>query len=36
MRQGDLFMFPDLFMFFKKALNEVRKSGLQLSFDTFQ
>ena len=24
---------PDLFLFLKKALNEVKKSGLQLSFN---
>ena len=26
---------PDLFFFFKKALYEVKVSGLQLSFNTF-
>ena len=26
---------PDLFLFFKKALYEVKASGLQLSFNTF-
>ena len=27
--------FPDLFLFFKKALYEVKASGLQLSFNIF-
>ena len=27
---------PDLFLLFKKALYEVKASGLQLSFDIFQ
>ena len=31
MRQGDYF--PDLFLFFKKALYEVKASGLQLNFN---
>ena len=26
---------PDLFLFFKKALYEVKTSGLQLSFNVF-
>ena len=26
---------PDLFLFFKKALNEVKVSGLRLSFNMF-
>ena len=26
----------DLFLFFKKALNEAKASGLQLSFNTFR
>ena len=26
---------PDLFLFFKKALSEVKASGLQLSFNIF-
>ena len=26
----------DLFLFFKKALNEVKASGLELSFDIFR
>ena len=28
--------FPGLFLFFKKALYEVKASGLQLSFNIFQ
>ena len=31
MRQG---LVPDLILFFKKALNAVKASGLQLSFNT--
>ena len=27
---------PDLFLFFKKASNEVKESGLQLNFKLFQ
>ena len=27
---------PKLFLLFKKALNEVKASGLQLSFDIFR
>ena len=27
---------PDFFLFFKKALYEVKASGLQLSFDIFR
>ena len=27
---------PDLFLFFKKALHEVKASGLQLSFNIFR
>ena len=27
---------PDLFLFFKKALYEVKASGLQLSFNRFR
>ena len=27
---------PDLFLFFKKALYEVKASGLQLSFNIFR
>ena len=26
---------PDLFLFLKKSLNEIKASGLQLSFNTF-
>ena len=26
---------PDLFLFFKKALHEIKASGLQLSFNIF-
>ena len=26
---------PDLFLFFKKALNEVKANGLELSFNDF-
>ena len=28
-------LFPDLFLFFRKALHEVKAGGLQLSFNTF-
>ena len=37
-RQGDLLvpnLVPDLFLFFKKALYEVKAKGLQLSFNIF-
>ena len=34
MRQGDLV--PDLSLFFKKALNAVKASGLQLTFNIFR
>ena len=27
---------PDLFLLFKKALNEVKAGGLQVSFDMFR
>ena len=27
---------PDLFLFFKKALYEIKESGLQLSFNIFR
>ena len=29
-------VFPDLFLFFKKALSELSVNGLQLSFTIFQ
>ena len=31
-----VWLVPDLFLFFKKALNEVKVSGLQFSFNIFQ